>query len=1708
VTRPILIAHAPGDEPFAERLAAPVTAAGYTAVHGGTVLVGESVIEEVSRALAAGAPVVLCGTIRAMGTGWAWRVVQAARALNAQVRIYGIAVEKDVFLQPLTLDGEIAEYWRDPAGALGAVVTALRKHYPLDAAPAPAGRGAAAERRFRELLLQSCDIIDLANLPVDRRLATQELMLRNLFLPLTVRVGIEAGQDVSATALAVLEKRRLPTTGPDAPSRVVDATDSPGARLRSSRRLVVLGDPGSGKTTLLRWMTTAYLLRLRADPAWAELPGVGTLPDEDWLPILIRCRDLGAHQVDGTFEDILMRVLRRAELGRFEVEELQGDIAGRLAAGTALLLVDGLDEIGDPRARGRFCRLLERVHLSHPLVPIVVTSRIVGYRELGQRIGRGFEHVTIAELTGPAKDDFARRWCAVTEPPERRGTMAGELIADIHSTDRIERLTGNPMLLTTLALVKRNVGKLPDHRADLYREAVQVLLSWRAEVDEPISTREAEPQLQYLAYAMSDQGVQQLTEDELIDLLERMRVEYPQLRAIGRHEPAEFIRLLERRTGILIEAGHRHRAGRPVPVFEFRHLTFQEYLTALALVQGHFPGREPADDLAARVGRLAVRAGGSHDAADTWREAIRLCVTLCHGDDVDRVLRALVEQDFRLAARCLEDDPDASPAVVHEILEPLVRAIPTDTLGSRTWIRELSTLSHGPWNAEVNAHLLRGLRARGPAAVQVMGGLCGRAALLRRAESQHDPLSPDDLALSPDDLAVAGALAHGAAAADADEPAAAPIEQLLTTLERTDPVCVAAAAWALAEWQEQPGVGWWPSDRHIDRVVAVARRPDLGPATLLSLIAAIGPRRWPGAAETLTNAVADADPVIRALAAELLGSLGQENTPAVLLDALADEIPAVRAAAARGSGRSRGSAAREALHALLLADDARSREAAVSALGKIGETESVDRLIAALGDPAPEVRWEAVTALGEIGDGRAFEPLVALLSSSDDPSMWRVVQALGEIGDDRAVPALLALLDGGSATETTWIFYVFAVLEDLRAVHAVRSFMDRSGISREWAYFALGGFAEWEPANRPVIESALTDENPDVRRAAMDSLSQRSDDWTLAQAVGLAGDPSTAVRRRLAEVLSRFDGPLAESAARTLAKDADAGVRRAAMKAAGAQGDDGFPALADGTRDADARVRWAAVTALGGFQQERAWELVAAAAGDPLAPIRESSARGLSYVDGPRAPALLWRLADDRDPDVRAHAMSALATSGTRRVLPRLFRQLRAADATEREQAARSLGNLHDDRAIEPLTEALADPRATVREGAAAGLGMLDSARVAEILIAHAGDPAPAVRREIAASLGEGGLARAQPALRALLDDPHPQVRAWAASAMGDLDLPARIPVLSAKLADPHPDVRMQVVYALDDISALDEIRSCLDDPNLRVRKAAIWTLGLIGDLPAAPPLRALAGRVAGTAREFVVEALSLIEGPSARPLLTESLDDSHPRVRRIAVRRLRRGDEDLVRQRLRAALGDPNRYVRREAVTAVSALGDHDATEPLLAILRGDPDPWLRERAALALGRLGPEPALAALRGAAADHDVDVRQAAAFASGLLGDLSAMTATRERMGELTAVRRRRLVGSLATLGDPHAARLMRAGFAASATPVRRLWAREAALASPTQFDQDLLSRDGDGEEPYIDPAAVVDDRRIERMARILCRTPAEIRAAYESLAARVPLRLG
>jgi predicted NACHT family NTPase len=185
---------------------------------------------------------------------------------------------------------------------------------------------------------------------------------------------------------------------------------------------------------------------------------------------------------------------------------------------------------------------------------------------------------------------------------------AEKLAKTICESDRVRQLAKNPLLLTTLLLVKRWVGQLPTRRSVLYGKALEVLLmTWNVEGHQPMELDEAIPQLAFIAFTMMKEGIQRISLRRLNEVLTLAREQMPEVLGYTRNSVAEFIKRIEYRSSLLMLSGYDVEDGTLVPMYEFRHLTFQEYLTARAIVEGYYTGRKDGDTLPKHPATLLVR---------------------------------------------------------------------------------------------------------------------------------------------------------------------------------------------------------------------------------------------------------------------------------------------------------------------------------------------------------------------------------------------------------------------------------------------------------------------------------------------------------------------------------------------------------------------------------------------------------------------------------------------------------------------------------------------------------------------------------------------------------------------------------------------------------------------------------------------------------------------------------------------------------------------------------------------------------------------------------------------------------------------------------------------------------------------------------------------------------------------------------------------
>ncbi len=305
-----------------------------------------------------------------------------------------------------------------------------------------------------------------------------------------------------------------------------------------------------------------------------------------------------------------------------------------LRSGGALLLVDGLDEISDEGARSAFAVHLRTFLAIFPRAAIVVTSREAGYRRIAGVIADACEPVGLAPFDESDVRQLCESWYAeVVGDTDKVRFEARQLAAIIWNNERIRALAENPLMLTTLLVVKRNVGELPTRRAKLYRAAVDVLIrTWNVEGYEPLDEEETLARLSYVACAMMNEGLQQISRRSLLRLLKRAQADLQAELQFARISPPQFIDRIDYRSSLLMQTGHEMIDGDLEEVFEFRHLTFQEYLAARGLVEGQYPGRQEEKSL--------LELLGPHLEDERWREVIPLAAVMA-GRRAEPLLREL-----------------------------------------------------------------------------------------------------------------------------------------------------------------------------------------------------------------------------------------------------------------------------------------------------------------------------------------------------------------------------------------------------------------------------------------------------------------------------------------------------------------------------------------------------------------------------------------------------------------------------------------------------------------------------------------------------------------------------------------------------------------------------------------------------------------------------------------------------------------------------------------------------------------------------------------------------------------------------------------------------------------------------------------------------------------------------------------------------------
>jgi hypothetical protein len=418
------------------------------------------------------------------------------------------------------------------------------------------------------------------------------------------------------------------------------------------RRMAVLGAPGSGKTTLLRYLTLTYATKQerKLHPNAPKL-----------IPVLFYLKDvrqvITSQQPPSLAELITEQVKQERKIQ--PLNPPSNWFAEKLRQNKCLVMLDGLDEVADETQRQQVSRWVDEQMQAYPDTPFILTSRPFGYKS-----GRLQQEVTVLEVQPfslKQMEQFIHNWYLQTEVMSRAGEedlgvredakqQADDLIKRIKKSPPLAAMAVNPLLLTMIATVHRRGSALPGKRVELYKEICHVLLEKRQRAKKiadplPLTATQKQSVLQVLALALMQQNTREFTLAVGVSVIQ----DKLEMVAGSTANPEEFLKQIRDVSGLLVE--------KELGVYEFAHLSFQEYLAAVQVKESNQEN-------------LLIQ----HINNSWWAETIRLYAAQSNSSNVIRAVLGLPSpsiETLALAYDCLEEGLSIDSEVRKQLEEQL-----------------------------------------------------------------------------------------------------------------------------------------------------------------------------------------------------------------------------------------------------------------------------------------------------------------------------------------------------------------------------------------------------------------------------------------------------------------------------------------------------------------------------------------------------------------------------------------------------------------------------------------------------------------------------------------------------------------------------------------------------------------------------------------------------------------------------------------------------------------------------------------------------------------------------------------------------------------------------------------------------------------------------------------------------------------------------
>ncbi|MCL5068330.1 MAG: NACHT domain-containing protein, partial [Thaumarchaeota archaeon] len=461
-------------------------------------------------------------------------------------------------------------------------------------------------------------------------------------------------------------------------------------------RTVLLGDPGGGKSTFAQ--KVCFDLSKRFDKRLAR--------DRLLTPVLVVLRDYSARKKKDNVS--ILRFIEDEASSKYQLPKPpQGGFEYLLNAGHLLLIFDGLDELLEPSHRREISNDVDLFCSLYPSVPVLVTSRRVGYDKAPLDEKR-FQKYEIAPFNNSKVSEYAEKWFSHAYS-EAEVTVRSR--AFLQESNVVQDLRSNPLMLALMCNLYKGTGFIPRNRPEVYRKCSEMLFDhWDKSrgIWSNYSVSYPKFLLGNLAFwIFSDESLQSgVPERELIrkstKFLMGTNFEVDEL---AEKAATEFIQHCRGRAWVFTDVGTTEAGER---LYKFTHKTFLEYFTALYTVRNHSTSRKLWVFLRPKI------------RIESWDVVAQLSLQMIH-ENVEGAYEDLISsvvneakndssncwEYLSFAARCLQF-ASPSPEAIRNIAKESMRAFMERT---------------PPVHVHSSEELLAEIRSAPPDVAEIMGGV-------------------------------------------------------------------------------------------------------------------------------------------------------------------------------------------------------------------------------------------------------------------------------------------------------------------------------------------------------------------------------------------------------------------------------------------------------------------------------------------------------------------------------------------------------------------------------------------------------------------------------------------------------------------------------------------------------------------------------------------------------------------------------------------------------------------------------------------------------------------------------------------------------------------------------------------------------------------------------------------------------------------------